>query len=82
MPFGRVWAGHLGVIIRAEKSTRSERYPNMHQLSARFSNNMGEGFQGYELIQAVRRYLPSNKITRTISALLIYFETFIILVNN
>ena len=35
MPFGRVWAGHLGVIIRAEKKQKSGRYRNMHQRSAR-----------------------------------------------
>ena len=35
MPFGRVWAGHLGVIIRAGKKHVYEPDRNMHQLSAR-----------------------------------------------
>ncbi len=35
MPFGSVWAGHLGVILRAEKKHVYEPETNIHQLSAR-----------------------------------------------
>ena len=34
MPFGRVWAGHLGVITRAETKHTYGLDRNMHQLSA------------------------------------------------